>query len=121
MRSVVRVNGSASNCRGECVNIPAARAILLKRITMSDVSTLDAVLEATEPEQVTEPEAPEQDERLLNTLLRKAESAFTRGNKGLLLSRVECGKFCHAGYALRLEKGDKDAGFTASLIVNAVT
>src|SRR5438067_9276097 len=101
---------------------------------MSEVSTLDAVVNATlsaqpapapvEPEQpetdaeTQEEPAPEQDEKQLNALLGKAETAFTRGNKGLLLSRVECGKWCHAVYVLRLEQGHKDRAFTSQLIFN---
>jgi hypothetical protein len=94
---------------------------------MSDVSTLAAVLEATTvtqeaPEQEApeqeEEQAPEQDEKQLTALLRKAESAFTKGNKGLLLSRVECGRWCHAIYALRLDQGHKDRSFTSQLIFN---
>jgi hypothetical protein len=125
------LNGSASNCRGERVSAPAARANLNKRFTMSDVSTLSTVLEATSaameaPEHEEAPEqeapeqeqAPEQDEKQLNLLLRRAESAFTKGNKGLLLSRVECGRWCHAIYTLRLEQGHKDRSFTSQLIFN---
>jgi hypothetical protein len=106
---------------------------------MSDVSTLDAVVNATvanpvstvppaqpeapEPEEMEEEgqeqeEAPEQDEKQLNALLRKAESAFTKGNKGLLLSRVECGRWCHAVYVLRAAQGHKDRSFTSQLIFN---
>src|SRR5262245_34465636 len=100
---------------------------------MSDVNTLSTVLEATSaaleaPEQVEEREqeapeqeeeqAPEQDEKQLNALLRKAESAFTKGNKGLLLSRVECGRWCHAVYVLRAAQGHKDRSFTSQLIFN---
>ena len=48
----------------------------------------------------------------------KAEQAFTRGNKGLLLSRVECGKWCNEIYVLRAEQGNKDRGFTSQLIFN---
>src|SRR5262249_53763946 len=94
-------------------------------------STLDAIVNAMAesqevPEQEQAPEqeapeqeeAPEQDEKQLNALLRKAESAFTKGNKGLLLSRVECGKWCHAIYTLRLEQGHKDRSFTSQLIFN---
>jgi hypothetical protein len=103
---------------------------------MSQVNTLSTVLEATsaaleapeqeapqqeevpEQEAPEEEQAPEQDEKQLNALLRKAESAFTKGNKGLLLSRVECGKWCHAIYSLRLEQGHKDRSFTSQLIFN---
>src|SRR6516165_9755342 len=109
---------------------------------MSDVSTLDSVVNATvatvansvptvppaqpeapEPEEMEEEaqeqeEAPEQDEKQLNALLRKAEAAFTKGNKGLLLSRVECGKWCHAVYVLRAAQGHKDRSFTSQLIFN---
>jgi hypothetical protein len=98
---------------------------------MPEVSTLDTVLEATvtaqeapeqeeTPEQEEETQSAEQEkeERQLNTLLRKAESAFTKGNKGLFLSRVECGKWCHAIYVLRVSQGHKDRGFTSQLIFN---
>jgi hypothetical protein len=101
---------------------------------MPEVSTLDAVLEATtvaqeSPEQDEEQEAEEQEEEQdevpeekddpqLNTLLRKCEHAFTKGNKGLLLSRVECGRWCHAVYVLRAGQNHKDRSFTSTLIFN---
>jgi hypothetical protein len=98
---------------------------------MSEVNVLDTVLQAheakvdaqeaqaeDEAQDAQEEEAPVQDEKQLNALLRKAESAFTRGNKGLLLSRVECGKWCHAVYVLRTEQGHKDRSFTSQLIFN---
>jgi hypothetical protein len=89
-------------------------------------SVLDGLLAAhgepvdeEETEEQDEAEAEEQqDERKLNALLRKCESAFCRGNKGLLLSRVECGKYCHAVYVLRQEEGHKDRAFTSQLIFN---
>src|SRR5215831_19326528 len=94
-------------------------------------STLAAVLEATTIAQEApelQEEAPEQEEaqsaeqekeeRQLNILLRKAESAFVKGNKGLFLSRVECGKWCHAIYVLRASQGHKDRSFTSTLIFN---
>jgi hypothetical protein len=65
-----------------------------------------------------EQDAAEQDERKLNALLRKAERAFCKGNKHLLLSRVECGKHCHDIYVLRQTEGHKDRGFTSTLIFN---
>src|SRR5207302_5932955 len=68
-----------------------------------------------------EEQAPEQDEKQLNALLRKAEMAFAKGNKGLLLSRVECGKWCHAVYVLRLEQEHKDRAFTSKLIFNRLS
>ena len=97
---------------------------------MPEVSTLDAVLEATtvaqeapeqdeEQEDEGQDEAPEEkDDPQLNTLLRKCEHAFTKGNKGLLLSRVECGKWCHAVYVLRAAQNHKDRSFTSTLIFN---
>jgi hypothetical protein len=92
---------------------------------MPEVSTLDAVLEATTtaqeaPEQEEETQSVEQEkeERQLNTFLRKAESAFTKGNKSLFLSRYECGKWCHGVYVLRMSQGHKDRGFTSQLIFN---
>jgi hypothetical protein len=100
---------------------------------MSESSVLDTIVQAQAQAQeaqaeveeevqaqdeAREEEAPPADERQLNTLLRKAESAFTKGNKGLLLSRVECGKWCHAVYVLRQEQGHKDRSFTSQLIFN---
>jgi hypothetical protein len=105
---------------------------------MSESSVLDSIVQAHEAldtadatqeaskiavapeveEEAQEEEAPPADERQLNTLLRKAEAAFTKGNKGLLLSRVECGKWCHAVYVLRTEQGHKDRSFTSQLIFN---
>jgi hypothetical protein len=92
---------------------------------MSDVSTLAAVLEASTvaqeaPEQAEAPEkeAPGQDDKQLDSLLKRAEKAFTKGNKEVLLSRVECGKWCHAVYVLRAAQGHKDRSFTSQLIFN---
>jgi hypothetical protein len=105
---------------------------------MSESSVLDSIVQAHEAfaaadatqeaskiavapeveEDAQDEEAPPADERQLNTLLRKAEAAFTKGNKGLLLSRVECGKWCHAVYVLRQEQGHKDRSFTSQLIFN---
>ena len=85
---------------------------------------LDTILAAHATEDVDEldadeePDAEQQDERKLNALLRKAEKAFCKGNKGLLLSRVECGKWCHEIYTLRLTEGKKDRGFTSTIIFN---
>src|SRR5262245_1751288 len=75
-------------------------------------SPLDAILDAQanelpSDEEQEQDEAEGQDEaeeRKLQALLRKAEKAFCRGNKGLLLSRVECGKWCHEIYVLRQEE-----------------
>jgi hypothetical protein len=100
---------------------------------MPEVSTLDAVLETTtvaqevpEQEEAPEQEAQEdeaqedeaQEDKQLTILLRKCEHAFTKGNKGLLLSRVECGKYCHAVYVLRAGQGHKDRKFSSTLIFN---
>src|SRR5437660_689784 len=99
---------------------------------MSDVSTLDAVVNATLSAQQApapvEPEEPEtdeqgteepvegQEEKQLNKLLRKAETAFAKGNKGLLLSRVECGRWVHEVYVYRLSQGHKDRRLTSQVI-----
>jgi hypothetical protein len=100
---------------------------------MSESSVLDTIVQAqaqaqeaqaeVEEEAQAQDEAQEEealpvDQRQLNTLLRKAEAAFTKGNKGLLLSRVECGKWCHAVYVQRQEQGHKDRSFTSQLIFN---
>jgi hypothetical protein len=90
---------------------------------MPDVTTLEAPEQVSAPaldtqEDEAQDEAPEQDERKLNALLRKAEAALTRGNKNLLLSRVECGKWCHEVYVLRAEQANKDRSFTSQLIFN---
>jgi hypothetical protein len=108
---------------------------------MSDVSTLDAVLERThtatanaavvqpaeqaglpEPDDDDDaqdvPEPSETGEKQFESLLRKAERAFVKGNRGMLLSRVECGKHCHECYALRVQQGHKNRGFTSQIIFN---
>src|SRR5258708_6116828 len=86
-------------------------------------SALDAILQQAEaPEaeadeaEAPEAEAPEQDEKQFQNLLKRAESAFTKGNRALLLSRIECGKWCHASYVFRLEHGHKDRKFTSMQI-----
>jgi hypothetical protein len=71
---------------------------------------------AQEAEQ--EEEQTAQEEKQLATYLRKAESAFCKGVRNLLLSRVECGKWSHAIYVLRQEQGHKDRGFTSQIIFN---
>jgi hypothetical protein len=78
-------------------------------------SIIDDLEQEESPENA---EATEQEERKLNALLRKAEQAFCKGNKGLLLSRVECGKWCHEIYLLRQDEGHKDRDFTSTLIFN---
>ena len=70
-------------------------------------------LDTDATEQAEEEEAP--DDRQLNVLLRKAEKAFIRGKKAEVLSRVECGKWCHEIYSLR--QGLK-RDFTSTLIFN---
>jgi hypothetical protein len=93
---------------------------VLVTIVQAQAQAQEAQAEVAEEAQdeAQEEEAPPADERQLNTLLRKAEAAFTKGNKGLLLSRVECGKWCHAVYVLRQEQGHKDRAFTSQLIFN---
>jgi hypothetical protein len=87
-------------------------------------SVLDEILKnasKTEPGDDAEEEnaeETEQEERKLNALLRKAEQAFCKGNKHLLLSRVECGKWCHEIYVLRQAENHKDRGFTSQIIFN---
>jgi hypothetical protein len=107
---------------------------------MSQVSTLDAVVNATVGNSVqtsTLPVVPvpiveehdaeatdditessPEDEKQLKAHLRKAESAFTKGNKELLVPRVECGRWCHEVYVLRQSQGHKDRSFTSQLIFN---
>ena len=89
---------------------------------MSEATTLDPVQQAPEEEAPdTEAQDEAQEEKTLNPLLRKAESAFAKGGKALLTSRVECGKHCHAVYAYRLEQGHKDRAFTSKLIFNRLS
>src|SRR5262249_47168892 len=84
---------------------------------------LDAILAAQgkqdeEPdvdEEQDEEQQPDADERQLNVYLKKAESAFCKGKKAEILSRVECGHWCHEIYALRQ---GMDRGFTSTLIFN---
>ena len=114
-------NGSAMQSRGERVNRSRGMGKPSKRFTMSE-STLAAVVTTTETrareeeetraqeaqeeeereeEEQEEQAQEEQEDKRLSNLLKKAESAFVKGNKGLLLSGVECGKWCHAIYVLR--------------------
>ena len=91
---------------------------------MSEATTPDPVPqapEATDEAPDTEAQDEAQEEKTLKALLRKAESAFAKGGKALLISRVECGKHCHAVYAYRLEQGHKDRAFTSKLIFNRLS
>jgi len=90
----------------------------------SHAAMLDTILaahaadDAEEQDAEAQDEQEAQDEKKLVALLKKAEKAFCKGNKGLLLSRVECGKYCHEIYVLRQEEGHKDRGFTSQIIFN---
>src|SRR5262245_55109530 len=95
-----------------------AHASTLNAILAAHGNPTESEEDAVDQDAAEEQEAPEQDERKLNALLRKAETAFCKGNRGLLLSRVECGKWCHAIYVFRQEQGYKDRGFTSQLIFN---
>jgi hypothetical protein len=104
--------------------------------TMPELNPLDAVLQQTvaAQEAARQEAAPDEDEgqedegqeekqeaqddKQLNILLRKCENAFTKGNKGLLLSRVECGKWSHAVYEFRASLGLKDRSHSSTLIFN---
>jgi hypothetical protein len=84
-------------------------------------SALNAIL-AAQSKQDEEPDVDEEqdeepgaDERQLNVFLHKAEKAFCKGKKAEILSRVECGHWCHEIYALRQ---GQDRGFTSTLIFN---
>src|SRR5262249_29548729 len=117
LHAVCRTLRQRMQWRGERLTRSRARANLTKRFTMPESSAsvqstpagqpaqpeapsvLDKILdEHEEPDAVqadTEEDSPsEADDKQLNALLKKAETAFARGNKGLLLSRVECGKWC---------------------------
>jgi hypothetical protein len=97
--------------------------------TMSDLNAVLSPVEAgiavleeeeTQAAQDAEQEGEQtaQEEKQLATYLRKAESAFCKGVRNLLLSRAECGKWSHAIYVLRQEQGHKDRGFTSQIIFN---
>src|SRR5215831_5219543 len=141
-RSAPRVRGSAVNSRSERCCVRYGSTISTMGETMPEAnsqpdvpqaqeaevtakSPLDAILEAQdnptpeeEAEEQDEAEENEAEERKLTALLRKAEQAFCRGKKAELLSRVDCGKWCHEVYSYRLEQGHKDRGFTSQLIFN---
>jgi hypothetical protein len=87
---------------------------------MSEATIANPVQQAPAPEDEA-PDTEAQEEKTLNALLRKAKSAFVKGGKALLISRVECGKHCHAVYAYRLEQGHKDRAFTSKLIFNRLS
>jgi hypothetical protein len=93
---------------------------------------LEATVNAQEAPEQEQEEAPEQEDeaqedeaqeeaqedKQLTVFLRKCEHAFTKGNKALVLSRVECGKWAHAVYELRAAQGHKDRSFSSTLIFN---
>jgi hypothetical protein len=91
---------------------------------MSDITAVlpaeQAGISVIESEEAQDTEAQDdvQEEKQLSALLRKCENAFCKGNKGLLLSRVECGNYCCQIYVLRAEQGHKDRSFTSQLIFN---
>jgi hypothetical protein len=86
------------------------------------LTSLDAVIAQTENPHVAEDEEQEEkpDERLFALSLKKAVKAYCKGNKGLLLSRVEAGKHCHDCYVIRQENGYKDRKLTSQIIFTAL-
>jgi hypothetical protein len=97
----------------------------------TESSPLDAVLAQTatvntavvqEPPEPEEQEQQEekQDEKLFAISLKKAIKAYLKGNKGLLISRVEAGKHCHDCYVIRQENGHKDRKLTSQIIFTAL-
>jgi hypothetical protein len=90
---------------------------------LSPVETAIAVVideEETQTAQEEQAQDAEQDDKAeskrLEELLDKAEGAFCEGERALVLSRVECGKWCHAIYVFRKEQGHR--GFTSQVIFN---
>jgi hypothetical protein len=96
-------------------------------------SALDAVLAQTaaanaavvqtpdpEPEEEKEEGQEKQDEKLFQIALKKAIKAYCKGNKGLLLSRIEAGKYCHECFVIRQENGYKDRKLTGQIIFTAL-
>src|SRR5262245_28509380 len=141
LHAVCRTLRQRMQWRGERLTRSRARANLQARFTMPESSAsvqstpagqpappetpsvLDKILD--EHEEPDADDAEQQDapadvaeNKQLEALLRKAETAFARGAKGLLLSRVECGKWCHAIYDFRLSHNNRDRGFTSILIFN---
>jgi hypothetical protein len=103
--------------------------------TTTERSPLDAVLAQTatvnaavvqdqpEPEDQEEEEQGQEekpDEKLFASSLKKAVKAYCKGNKGMLLSRVEAGKHCHDCYVIRQENGHKDRKLTSQIIFTAL-
>jgi hypothetical protein len=84
----------------------------------AQAAAVNAPAEDAAEDEDAEDDAPAQDERELNALLRKAENAFAKGKKAEVLSRLECGRWCHAIYLLRKAQNYKDRGFTSTLIFN---
>jgi hypothetical protein len=71
-------------------------------------------------EEADEQKQEEKEEKAFNVALRKAVKAYNKGNKGLLISRVECGKHCHEAYVARAADGNKDRKMTSQIIFTAL-
>jgi hypothetical protein len=71
-------------------------------------------------EEKQEQEQGQEDEKQFAKTLKKAVRAYSKGMKGLLLSRVESGKYCHECYVIRVEQGHKNRAFTSQIIFTAL-
>jgi hypothetical protein len=97
---------------------PTLDAVLAQTATVN-AAVAQIPPEPEEPEEEEQEEKQEQaDDKQFELLLRKAERAFVKGNKGLLFGRIECGKYCHECYVLREKEGHKNRGFTSMIILN---
>jgi hypothetical protein len=81
---------------------------------------------ATATEPVQDDGAPEEataqgeDTTDYAALVRRAGQALAKGDRGLLLSRLECGLWCHRYYAARLAAGIRDRNDTTKLLTGGL-
>jgi hypothetical protein len=96
-----------------------ARNPVLDAVLAQTAAANAAVVQTPEPEEEKEQDQ-KPDDKLFAIALKKAVKAYCKGNKGLLLSRIEAGKHCHECFVIRMENGYKDRKLTGQIIFNAL-
>jgi hypothetical protein len=73
-----------------------------------------------EAQEKAQDEAPPVQDESAAKFMQRATAAFRRGNNALLMSRVECGFWCHEYYSWRHSHGFKDRGSSTELLASAM-
>jgi hypothetical protein len=106
-----------SNTATTSANVSSDLDAVLAR-TMSPHAEEEKEEEQAQEEAAKEQEQEDKEEKAFNVALKKAVKAFIKGNKGLLIARVECGKYCHEAFTVRAADGNKDRKLTSQIIFN---